>query len=102
MYCRNRHERQVVRPVHRPYFQEKAVWWHSGSFFYVEAACGTSGSTAMWKLWSFVWRAPKPGEYTIRARATDRQGRTQPPTAAWNPGGYLYNAIDQVKIRVQA
>ena len=65
------------------------------------AQLGTEQAHYAWKLWSFVWRAPKPGEYTIRARATDRQGRTQPPTAAWNPGGYLYNAIDQVKIRVQ-
>src|SRR5256712_3320360 len=66
------------------------------------AQLGTEQAHYAWKLWSFVWRAPKPGEYTIRARATDRQGRTQPPTAAWNPSGYLYNAIDQVKIRVQA
>jgi hypothetical protein len=36
------------------------------------------------------------------ARATDSQGRTQPATAVWNPSGYLYNAIDQVKIHVQA
>jgi len=34
------------------------------------------------------------------ARATDSQGRRQPATAAWNPSGYLYNAIDQVKVHV--
>jgi sulfite oxidase len=55
-----------------------------------------------WRLWNFVWKAPNAGEYTILSRATDSQGRTQPQAAAWNPSGYLYNAIDQVKIRVQA
>jgi hypothetical protein len=34
------------------------------------------------------------------SRATDDQGRTQPQTAAWNPSGYLFNAIDQVNIHV--
>src|SRR5206468_1424823 len=36
------------------------------------AQLGTEQAHYAWKLWSFVWRAPKPGEYTIRARATDR------------------------------
>jgi hypothetical protein len=35
------------------------------------------------------------------SRATDTQGRTQPQVAEWNPSGYLYNAVDQVKINVQ-
>jgi sulfite oxidase len=55
-----------------------------------------------WRLWEFPWRAPSAGEFTIMSRATDDQGRTQPQTAAWNPSGYLYNAIDQVKINVQS
>jgi DMSO/TMAO reductase YedYZ molybdopterin-dependent catalytic subunit len=52
-----------------------------------------------WRLWSLEWKA-KPGDYTIQSRATDSQGRTQPATAVWNPSGYLYNAVDQVKIHV--
>jgi sulfite oxidase len=53
-----------------------------------------------WRLWSYDWKAAKPGDYTILSRATDSQGRTQPSTPAWNPSGYLYNAVDQVKIHV--
>jgi len=53
-------------------------------------------------LWNYSWRAPRSGEYTILSRAADSQGRTQPQTAAWNPSGYLYNVVDQVKIHVQA
>jgi DMSO/TMAO reductase YedYZ molybdopterin-dependent catalytic subunit len=55
-----------------------------------------------WRLWEYVWHAPGTGAYTIMSRATDDQGRIQPQTAAWNPSGYLYNAIDQVTINVHS
>jgi len=55
-----------------------------------------------WRLFSYKWKAPRSGDYTIFSRATDSQGRTQPATPVWNPSGYLNNAIDQVKIHVQA
>jgi sulfite oxidase len=63
------------------------------------ATLGHDQSRYAWRLWNFEWKA-KPGDYTILSRASDNQGRTQPATAAWNPGGYLYNAYDQVKIHV--
>jgi sulfite oxidase len=63
------------------------------------AALGHDQAHYAWRLWTYEWK-PKPGEYTIQSRATDSQGRAQPATPAWNPSGYLYNAIDQVKIHV--
>ena len=53
-----------------------------------------------WRLWAYDWKPGKSGDYTLMSRATDSQGRTQPSTPAWNPSGYLYNAIDQVSIHV--
>jgi sulfite oxidase len=67
--------------------------WH-------DARLGAQQSRYAWRLWDYAWNAPKAGEYTIMSRATDDQGRTQPQTAAWNPSGYLFNAIDQVNIHV--
>jgi sulfite oxidase len=67
--------------------------WHA-------ARLGAQQSRYAWRLWDYAWNAPKAGEYTIMSRATDDQGRTQPQTAAWNPSGYLFNAIDQVNIHV--
>jgi sulfite oxidase len=52
-----------------------------------------------WRLWSYIWNAPR-GDHRILARATDSLGRTQPSTPVWNPGGYLYNAVDEVNIHV--
>jgi sulfite oxidase len=53
-----------------------------------------------WRLWSYDWKPAKAGDYSILSRATDNQGRTQPATPAWNPSGYLNNAIDQVNVHV--
>jgi hypothetical protein len=66
------------------------------------AQLGKDNSHYAWRLFSYQWKAPKSGEYVIMSRATDSQGRTQPPAPVWNPAGYLNNAIDQVKIHVQA
>ncbi|HTS35128.1 MAG TPA: sulfite oxidase [Candidatus Solibacter sp.] len=63
------------------------------------AVLGSDHSKFAWRLWSFDFKA-KPGDYSILSRATDSQGRVQPEQAAWNPSGYLYNAVDQVKIHV--
>jgi DMSO/TMAO reductase YedYZ molybdopterin-dependent catalytic subunit len=64
------------------------------------AKLGPEQAHYAWRLWSFDWKAGKSGDYTILSRATDTQGRTQPSGAVWNPSGYLYNAVDQVKIHV--
>jgi DMSO/TMAO reductase YedYZ molybdopterin-dependent catalytic subunit len=63
------------------------------------AKLGREQAHYAWRLWSYDWN-PKAGDYTILSRATDSQGRVQPDAAVWNPSGYLYNAVDQVKIHV--
>jgi DMSO/TMAO reductase YedYZ molybdopterin-dependent catalytic subunit len=63
------------------------------------AKLGREQAHYAWRLWSYDWSS-KSGDHIIMSRATDSQGRTQPATATWNPSGYLYNAIDQVKIHV--
>ena len=63
------------------------------------ASLGKERAHYAWRLWRHDFTA-KAGEYSVLSRATDTQGRVQPETPAWNPSGYLYNAIDQVKIHV--
>ena len=63
------------------------------------ARLGHDQARYAWRLWSYDWK-PRSGDYTILSRATDSQGRTQPNEPIWNPSGYLYNAIDQVKVHV--
>jgi sulfane dehydrogenase subunit SoxC len=45
-----------------------------------------------WVRWCFDW-SPTPGEYTIRARATDDKGNQQPDTVPFNQQGYNYGAV---------
>ncbi len=45
-----------------------------------------------WVRWEFGWDA-RPGDYSLRARATDAQGNTQPAGVTFNDQGYLYNAV---------
>jgi len=42
-----------------------------------------------------------PGEYIFIARATDRDGNTQPLSPRWNALGYANNAVRPVRIRVR-
>ena len=54
-----------------------------------------------WRLWHLDWKPADPGYYTIMSRATDSARRVQPIVAAWNPSGYLWNAIDRVGVTVE-
>jgi len=63
------------------------------------ATLGHDQAHYAWRLWTHEWK-PKAGDYNILSRASDSQGRVQPAAAVWNPSGYLYNAVDQVKIHV--
>jgi DMSO/TMAO reductase YedYZ molybdopterin-dependent catalytic subunit len=53
------------------------------------------------RVFRHAWKAA-PGSYQIACRATDSTGATQPETPVWNPGGYLYNAIDRVQVEVRS
>ena len=70
-----------------------------GGSTWAPATLGHEQARYAWRLWHREFAAKK-GDYTILSRATDTRGRIQPETPAWNPSGYLYNAIDQVKIHV--
>jgi len=53
-----------------------------------------------WQWWELIAPEPEPGTLTLRARATDEAGNTQPPRAPWNQLGYGNNAIQAVTVRV--
>ena len=50
------------------------------------------GLPGIWARWQFAW-TPEPGEHTLRVRATDDRGRTQPDASAFNELGYLQHAV---------
>ena len=53
-----------------------------------------------WQRWTASLTFPVAGYYEVWARATDSKGNTQPFAVAWNPNGYLYNAMHRIALRV--
>jgi DMSO/TMAO reductase YedYZ molybdopterin-dependent catalytic subunit len=47
-----------------------------------------------WQDWSFEWRSATVGRHSLRARATDAAGHTQPDVPPWNRLGYGNNAVE--------
>ncbi len=66
-----------------------------------EAQLSAKSLPFTWRLWTAEWKPSKPGYYTLLSRATDSAGRVQPFVAAWNPSGYLFNAIDRIGVSVE-
>ena len=54
-----------------------------------------------WQDWAFDWEANDIGRHTLRARATDAAGNTQPEVPPWNRLGYGNNAIEVVYVDVR-
>jgi glyoxylase-like metal-dependent hydrolase (beta-lactamase superfamily II) len=54
-----------------------------------------------WQWWELLTRIDNPGETTLRARATDLAGRTQPDRPHWNRLGYAGNAVQSVPVLVR-
>jgi sulfite oxidase len=54
-----------------------------------------------WNRWTATVKLPSDGYFEIWARATDSNGRMQPPVAAgWNPQGYGGNPMHRIAILV--
>ena len=53
-----------------------------------------------WQWWELQTRLVRPGRNSIRARATDFAGRTQPWQPQWNRHGYGNNAVQKVLVQV--
>jgi len=66
------------------------------------APMGQDRAPFAWRRFRYEWKAPERGSYVLMSRATDSAGRAQPIVPQWNPSGYLYNALDQVRIEVAA
>ena len=52
------------------------------------------------RTWSLAFKPAKPGPLRLLVRASNADGAMQPAVAGWNPGGFMYNAIEQVDVYV--
>ncbi len=54
-----------------------------------------------WRRWQFTWEAGTPGQVTLRSRAVDEAGNTQPTQPEWNYLGYGNNAVQTVEVTIR-
>ena len=54
-----------------------------------------------WQNWRALVSLPQAGYYEVWSRATDSLGVSQPHAIAWNPGGYLNNAMHRIAVFVE-
>jgi hypothetical protein len=54
-----------------------------------------------WHWWELLTRIDAAGATTVRARATDLAGRSQPERPVWNRLGYGANAVQEVPVLVR-
>ena len=103
---------ELILSTETPVAVQGASWAGESSIAKVEVSTddGQSWSAAelgaehakyAWRLWRFDWKPKAPGPYRIRSRATDSAGRVQPESTDWNPGGYLWNAEDAIRVQVR-
>src|SRR5262249_61985116 len=87
------------------------AWTGPGHVTRVEVALGREGAwqpatlqsearPGTWRLWRHTFEGVRPGRLTVRVRATDSSGETQPEVTPWNRSGYLWNGIDTVECEV--
>ena len=55
-----------------------------------------------YRQWNYSWEPKAKGEFTIMVRAINRIGNIQPLPGdiGWNAGGYQYNAVDVVNVKI--
>ncbi len=64
------------------------------------ATLGKNYGAYGFRQWHTKIALGKPGSYRLMVRAENIAGHVQPPVAGWNPGGFMYNAIEQIDVTV--
>jgi DMSO/TMAO reductase YedYZ molybdopterin-dependent catalytic subunit len=66
-----------------------------------EAVLGKDMGKYSWIQWTCPWKPGKAGTYSLRVKATNSMGESQPNDGPWNPAGYLWNKIEKTNVVVR-
>lgn len=68
---------------------------------WLEARLLDEAEPGVWRRWIFDWKVPShPGTYTLRSRATDADGRTQPAEHDKRFGSYAIHHVLPIEVTV--
>lgn len=65
---------------------------------WVPATLGEDAGRFSFRQWRYAFTPNKPGQYVIRAKATNKLGQTQTAELIQNPAGYHHNVMPRVTI----
>jgi sulfoxide reductase catalytic subunit YedY len=65
-----------------------------------ETGLGPDLGRYSFREWFYYFRPTTKGNVKVMVRAVNKNGETQPMEAGWNPGGYMWNGIDSITIKV--
>jgi hypothetical protein len=66
-----------------------------------DASITSPHTRGAWVRWQFHWNL-LPGDHTLRVRATDDRGNTQPDSTSWNELGYLQRSVLAHPVHVES
>jgi len=50
------------------------------------------------RAWTVPFKPATPGPYSLKVRAANSRGETQPMVATWNPAGYMRNVVETTNV----
>jgi DMSO/TMAO reductase YedYZ molybdopterin-dependent catalytic subunit len=77
----------------------EVVFSSDGGRTWREAELGRDLGRYSFREWTIPFTPPKPGEYELKVKATNRLGQSQPREALWNPSGYMRNVIETIRVQ---
>ena len=72
-----------------------------GGANWTAATLGSDQGAYGFRRWSFEATAPAAGALEVAVRCTNAKGVAQPLEANWNPGGFMRNVVERVRLIVQ-
>lgn len=64
------------------------------------AELGTDLGKYSFREWTLPFTPGSANQYSLRVRATNRLGQSQPLDPLWNPSGYMRNVVETVRVNV--
>ena len=63
-----------------------------------DAHLGRDLGNYSFRTWTAPFKPATRGLYSLKVRAVNRKGETQPMDATWNPAGYMRNVVETVNV----
>jgi hypothetical protein len=77
---------------------QQVLFSADGGHNWREAQLGKDLGKYSFREWKSGFKPEKTGEYSLKVRAINRIGQSQPLEPLWNPSGYMRNVVETVKV----